>query len=74
MVHNPAMYGLFCPDMDAPDRSDVEPLYTAMNPMPFPWVDPRDVSDVMLFLASDAARYTSGSTFDICLGGSSAMP
>lgn len=74
MVHNPAMYGLFCPDMTEPSRSDVEPLYTAMNPMPLPWVAPEDVSQVMLFLASDAAQFTSGSTFDVCLGGSASMP
>lgn len=74
MVHNPAMYSLFCPGMDDPTRADVEPRYASMNPMSVPWLAPEAVSDAVLFLASDEARYTSGATFDVSLAGSARMP
>jgi SDR family mycofactocin-dependent oxidoreductase len=74
MVHNPAMYSLFCPGMDDPNRADVEPRYAAMNPMSVPWLAPEAVSDAVLFLASDEARYTSGATLDVSLAGSARMP
>ena len=74
MVHNPAMYSLFCPGMDDPSRADVEPRYAAMNPMSVPWLAPEAVSDAVLFLASDEARFTSGATLDVSLAGSARMP
>jgi SDR family mycofactocin-dependent oxidoreductase len=74
MVHNPAMYGLFCPDLDEPSRDDVEPRYRSMNAMGVPWLPPDAVTEAVLHLASDAARYTTGETLDVCLGGSAGMP
>jgi NAD(P)-dependent dehydrogenase (short-subunit alcohol dehydrogenase family) len=74
MVHNPAMYGLFCPDLPDPGRSDVEPVYRRMNPMRRPWLDPSDVAEAVAFLASDEARSISGSTLEVSLGGSAHLP
>jgi (+)-trans-carveol dehydrogenase len=39
-----------------------------MNSIPLSWVDPEDVSKVVLFLASDEARYTNGAAMKIDLG------
>ncbi|MGO4204483.1 mycofactocin-coupled SDR family oxidoreductase [Rhodococcus sp. TAF43] len=74
MVHNASMYELFCPGLDSPDRSDVEPIYSRMSPMRTPWVDPQDVSDAVLYLVSDQARYVTGSTLDVCTGATAGMP
>jgi SDR family mycofactocin-dependent oxidoreductase len=73
MAHNPALYGLFCPDMVAPTRADVEPVYTRMNPMRVPWLDPQDVADAVAFLVSDRARHVSGTAMEVSAGGSAHM-
>jgi NAD(P)-dependent dehydrogenase (short-subunit alcohol dehydrogenase family) len=36
-----------------------------------PWIDPSEISPVVVFLASDAARMVSGATYDVT-GGDSA--
>lgn len=74
MVHNDALYGLFCPDIEQPTRADVEPRYTAMNPIPDPWTAVEDISAAVLYLASDGARHVSGTTLDVCMGASGRMP
>jgi NAD(P)-dependent dehydrogenase (short-subunit alcohol dehydrogenase family) len=70
MVHNPPMYSLFCPGMPDPGRDDVEPVYRRMNPMRVPWLSPEDVSAAVTYLASDEARYVSGTTLEVSMGGS----
>jgi len=46
-----------------------EPLFAlaAMNPLA-PYVEPRDVSNAVLFLASDEARYVTGLQFTVDAG------
>jgi NAD(P)-dependent dehydrogenase (short-subunit alcohol dehydrogenase family) len=36
-----------------------------------PWIDPAEMSPVVVFLASDAARMVSGATYDVTGGDSS---
>jgi SDR family mycofactocin-dependent oxidoreductase len=74
MVHNDALYGLFCPDLKNPTRADVEPRYAAMNQIPVAWLDPAEISRAMVFLASDDARYITGSTVDVDCGATALMP
>jgi NAD(P)-dependent dehydrogenase (short-subunit alcohol dehydrogenase family) len=74
MAVNPAMWRLFAPDIDDPTREDVEPLFKSLNPMPVGWVEPEVVSQAVLYLVSDAARYMTGSTFDVGLGQTARMP
>jgi (+)-trans-carveol dehydrogenase len=33
---------------------------TAINALPIPWLEPVDISNAVLFLASDEARYITG--------------
>jgi len=68
MVLNPTTLGLFRPDLDAPTPDDVREVMTAMHPFPVPWVDPVDVSNAIVFLASDAARYITGVSLPIDAG------
>jgi (+)-trans-carveol dehydrogenase len=68
MIMNDPMYRLFCPDIGDPTREDFAPVSQAMNALPTPWVDPRDVSNAVLFLASDEARYVTGVALPVDAG------
>jgi (+)-trans-carveol dehydrogenase/(-)-trans-carveol dehydrogenase len=68
MIQNEATYRLFRPDLDHPTRADFEPASQAMNVLPIPWVDPVDISNAVLFLASDEARYITGVTLPVDAG------
>jgi (+)-trans-carveol dehydrogenase len=39
-----------------------------MNALPVPWVDPVDISNALLFLASDEARYITGVSLPVDAG------
>ena len=70
MLHNPAMYDLFCPDLDAPTRDDVAPRYQAMNRRGIAWMDPSEISRAVVFLASDDTGTSTGQVLEISLGSS----
>jgi SDR family mycofactocin-dependent oxidoreductase len=60
MIQNEPTWRLFRPDLEHPTRADFEPASQQMNALPIPWVDPVDISNALLFLASDEARYITG--------------
>jgi SDR family mycofactocin-dependent oxidoreductase len=70
MLHNEAMYKLFCPDMEAPSREDVTPRYQAMNRLGVAWMDPEEISRAVLFVAADAAGSMTGQVIEVSLGSS----
>lgn len=74
MVHNEALYGLFAPDLDHPTKEEVAPRYMGLNQIPVPWMAPQEISNAILFLVSDDARYVSGTTLDVCCGATALMP
>ncbi|MFC9982891.1 SDR family oxidoreductase [Gordonia sp. NPDC127522] len=74
MVHNPAMYALFAPDLVNPDQDQVQSRYASLNPMRVPWMDTSDVTGAMLYLVSGNARYVSGATVEISAGVSARLP
>ena len=59
---------LFRPDLEHPTRADFEPASQAMNALPIPWVEPVDISNAVLFLASDEAQYVTGLAFTVDAG------
>ena len=68
MIMNEATYRLFMPDAENPSRADFAPASQAMNALPIPWVEPVDISNALLFLASDEARYITGVALPVDAG------
>jgi (+)-trans-carveol dehydrogenase len=60
MIQNEATYRLFRPDLEHPGRQDMAEAGATLNALPIPWVEPADISNAVLFLASDEARYITG--------------
>ena len=60
MIRNPQTLGLFRPDLENPGVDDVVATFQAKNALPIPWVEAVDVSNALLFLVSDEARYITG--------------
>jgi (+)-trans-carveol dehydrogenase/(-)-trans-carveol dehydrogenase len=68
MIQNEATYRLFRPDMQNPGPQELADTSTALNALPIPWVEPVDISNAVLFLASDEARYITGVTLPVDAG------
>ncbi|MFD3582505.1 mycofactocin-coupled SDR family oxidoreductase [Streptomyces sp. NPDC058683] len=69
MLHNESMYESFRPDLAHPTREDAEPSFAVQQAMPVPYVEARDISNALLFLASDEARYITGTQLRVDAGG-----
>jgi SDR family mycofactocin-dependent oxidoreductase len=68
MIQNDAVYRLFRPDLESPGRDDISDAMATMNSMTTPWVDPIDISNAMVYLASDEARYITGVAMPVDAG------
>jgi SDR family mycofactocin-dependent oxidoreductase len=68
MIQNEPTWRLFRPDLEHPTEADFAPASQAMNALPIPWVDPVDISNAVLFLASDESRYVTGVTLPVDAG------
>jgi len=68
MVQNEQVWGLFEPDNPHPTRESAAPIFATVNALPVPWVEPADISNAVLFLASDEARYITGVTLPVDAG------
>lgn len=68
MVMNESNYRLFRPDLDNPGPDDIAPICQAFHTLPIPWVEPEDISNAVLFLASDESRYVTGITLSVDAG------
>jgi NAD(P)-dependent dehydrogenase (short-subunit alcohol dehydrogenase family) len=68
MIMNDATYKLFLPGASDPSREQFAVASQAMNALPIPWLDPLDISNALLFLVSDDARYITGVALPIDAG------
>ncbi|GIF52688.1 (+)-trans-carveol dehydrogenase [Asanoa ferruginea] len=68
MIQNAATYRLFRPDLDDPSVDDAAESFMTMNALPVRWVEARDISNALLFLASDEARYITGVALPVDAG------
>ena len=68
MIDNAATHRLFRPDLADPARSDTVDAFRRMHLLDVPWVEPIDVSHAVSFLASEDARYITGSALPVDAG------
>lgn len=68
MIANEATWKLFAPDEPNPTKASAAPAFQAGNALPIPWLDVSDISNAVLFLASDEARYITGVTLPVDAG------
>ncbi len=70
MIQNSATYELFASDLPEAERTReaLAPRFGSLNVLPVPWVEAVDISNAVLFLASDEARYITGVTLPVDAG------
>jgi len=69
MLRSEPMYQSFRPDLEKPELKDAEPVFYVQQAMKVPWVEPEDISNAVLWLASDEARFVTGAQLRIDAGG-----
>jgi (+)-trans-carveol dehydrogenase len=70
MIQNSATYELFASDLPEAERTKeaLAPRFQGLNVLPIPWVESVDISNAVLWLASDESRYVTGVTLPIDAG------
>jgi SDR family mycofactocin-dependent oxidoreductase len=68
MVMSDYFFRLVRPDLENPTSADAAEVFTGLNSLPIPWVEPVDISNAVLWLASDEARYVTGVTLPVDAG------
>jgi SDR family mycofactocin-dependent oxidoreductase len=69
LLHNDGVYARFRPDLEKPTRDDVLPAFATLQLMPgVPYIEPDDISNAVVFLASDEARYITGEFISVDAG------
>jgi SDR family mycofactocin-dependent oxidoreductase len=69
MLQSAPMYRSFRPDLEDPQLKDAEPVFYVQQAMKVPWVEPVDISNAVLWLASDEARFVTGMQLRVDAGG-----
>ncbi|MGV0793806.1 mycofactocin-coupled SDR family oxidoreductase [Mycolicibacterium sp. XJ1819] len=68
LLMNEQTYRMFRPDLPDPGPDDLAPICQSFHFLPIPWVEPVDISNAVLFLASEEARYITGVTLPVDAG------
>lgn len=68
MILNDMTYRLYRPDLENPGLADFEELAKTLFILPIPYVQPVDISNAVLWLSSDEARYVTGVALPVDAG------
>ena len=69
MLQSTPMYKSFRPDLENPTRGDAEPVFSVQQAMKVNYVEPEDISNAVLWLASDESRFVTGMQLRVDAGG-----
>jgi SDR family mycofactocin-dependent oxidoreductase len=68
LLMNETTYRAFRPELENPGPEDLAPVCQSFHVLPIPWVTPDDITNAVLFLASDEARYITGVALPVDAG------
>jgi len=68
LLHNEGIYKMFRPDLETVTREDFTPSSEYFQALPIPWLEPEDVADLVLFLASNDSKNITGDNIRIDAG------
>jgi SDR family mycofactocin-dependent oxidoreductase len=71
MFQNDGTYRLFFPDVENPGRADMDAensVARQMHAIPIPNIEAQDISNAVMYLASEDARYVTGTTLVVDAG------
>jgi NAD(P)-dependent dehydrogenase (short-subunit alcohol dehydrogenase family) len=68
LLMNETTYRGFRPELENPGPDDLAPVCQSFHILPIPWVTPEDITNAVLFLASDEARYITGVALPVDAG------
>jgi (+)-trans-carveol dehydrogenase len=68
MIDNDSAFRLFRPDLENPTVDDFAVPAQEGNLLPIPWIEAVDISNAIVWLASDEARYVTGVSLPIDAG------
>jgi (+)-trans-carveol dehydrogenase len=68
MILSPSRFKRFRPDLENPTVEDVAQVLAPLNLLPVPWLEPEDISNALLWLVSDEARYVTGVALPVDAG------
>jgi SDR family mycofactocin-dependent oxidoreductase len=68
MVLNDVTFKRLRPDLPDPTAEDAAEVLAARNLLPVPWVEPVDIANAAVFLASDQGRYITGAQLVVDAG------
>jgi len=74
LILNEANLARFVPGVENPTYKDMEYTLSSLNQLPVAWVEPRVISDSMLFLAAETGKYITGIVLPVDAGMSSQPP
>lgn len=68
MIQNPSTMRTFCPGVEEPTQEQFEAGLQSMHLLPVAMIEPEDIANASLFLASDESRYITGVTLPVDAG------
>jgi (+)-trans-carveol dehydrogenase len=68
MAANDATYRLFRPDLEHPTVEDCDEIMRGLNLLPIRWLEAIDISNAVVWLCSDQARYITGVSLPVDAG------
>lgn len=68
MIQNPGTYAMMCGDDPEPTQEKAIPGFLSMANIPTPWIECDDVTNALIYLLSDEARFVTGVTLPVDTG------